>query len=352
MKRVDQILTGYAAGDAISREARCIQQALQRIGYTSEIYAPAEAIAADVTYACHPLTNYRATPDDTCIFHYSIGTDTAGLLAATPARRILRYHNITPPHFFRGLDDALADQLEAGLEQLPLMVDAAHEVWSVSDFNAEAVIPPAGVTMRTIPLFFDPDEFSGTVDAAMEQGLATTRNILYVGRMSPNKGVEELLLATSCLVKTHPEIPYRLILVGSGDSCPRYYSLLQWMAERLDLPEANFLGYKTLGQLNACYRQASVFVTASHHEGFCLPVVEAMSHDVPVIARHCGGIPQTMADSGVLFDEATPAELAALIHKCSCDSSIRKLITTAQQTRYQQLSRRPDTELAALLASK
>jgi glycosyltransferase involved in cell wall biosynthesis len=348
--RVDQVLSGYAAGDAISREARCIRQALLRLGYQSEIFAPATAISAEVREECQPLSRYRATASDTCIFHYSIGTDAAGLLAATPAHRILRYHNITPPHFFHGLDDALAAQLERGLEQLPVLLDCAHELWAVSDYNADGLTIPPHLDPKTIPLFFDPAEFSGHTDTDMHAGLASTCNILYVGRISPNKCVEELILATHCLIHTYPDIPYRLILVGSGDSCPRYFALLQWMAERLDLPQVNFLGYKTRGQLTACYKQAAIFATASRHEGFCLPIVEAMSHGVPVLARGCGGIPQTMGHSGVQFDEASPGELAALIHTCAQDPSLRASVIDAQTNRYSDLSQPPDRLLAQLLA--
>jgi L-malate glycosyltransferase len=165
------------------------------------------------------------------------------------------------------------------------------------------------------------------------------KNLLFVGRIAPNKHVEDLILAFACFHRTINPAS-RLVLAGSERSCPRYYAMLRMLAARLDLTNVFFEGFLSEPQLAACYAEADLFVTASRHEGFCLPLVEAMAHDVPVIARDEGGMPEALGAGGVLFDDMEPRILAELFQLVLTDDALRGEILNSQKHRLDELRRR------------
>jgi glycosyltransferase involved in cell wall biosynthesis len=126
--------------------------------------------------------------------------------------------------------------------------------------------------------------------------------------------------------------------------------MLRFLAARLDLPNVCFTGFLTDSQLAACYEKADAFVCASRHEGFCLPLIEAMHHDVPVLARQCGAMPETVGQSGVLFDETSPAELGELIYRVMTGAPLREEIIASQRARLAEIRNRDRVaECAGLL---
>ena len=142
-----------------------------------------------------------------------------------------------------------------------------------------------------------------------------------------------------------------LILVGSERSCPRYFAMLRMFAAELDLMSVSFVRYASPNGLISYYRRADLFATTSRHEGYCLPVVEAMYKGVPVLARNVGGVPEAMDGAGLAFDETSPEQLACLMHRMISDSALRNEILASQQARIRRLLARPvQDEFQGLLA--
>jgi glycosyltransferase involved in cell wall biosynthesis len=350
-KRVDQLLAGFADGDAISQEARILQKALRNIGVDSDIYAPVESTTPAIAHLCRPVTDYRDGDRDTVIFHYSIASEASSRFVDSTCKRIVRYHNITPEHFLQGFDDAVAAQVRDARVQLKAVAAQCDIVWADSEFNADEVRELGVEHVQAIPLFFHPTaiEVAPDPDVLGKFGDGLT-NILFVGRMAPNKSVEELILAFGWYQKTINPMS-RLVLVGSEWSCPRYFGMLRALANRLDLPNVCFEGFVNDGGLAACYETASLFVCPSRHEGYCLPLLEAMCHNVPVVARHNGGMPGTLGQSGILFETDDPKELGALIDSAIRDSQLRNQVLQAQQQRLDELRKRDiESECRALLS--
>ena len=348
---IHQIAAGFAAGDAISLEAVALRDACRALGAASEIYVPADRTAPDCRTAVRPLDEYRPGAGELLIFHYSIQSPATEAFRRSPARKVAIYHNVTPADYFRAFDEPLATQLAAARRELADVVGAADAVWADSAFNAAEVAALGARDVRVFPLLFAARAFDVPADPAVRQVLGgPAKKILFVGRIAPNKCVEELIEAFAwyhqCLERRS-----ELILVGSERSCPRYFAMLRMYAAELDLMAVRFVRYASPAGLIAYYEAADLFATASRHEGYCLPVVEAMFKGVPVLARTVGGVPEAMDGAGVAFDETSPEQLACLMHRMISDSALRNEILASQQARIRRLLARPvQEEFQALLA--
>ncbi len=349
--RVDQLLAGFADGDAISQEARILQQTLHGLGLESDIYAPVKTTTPAIAHLARPISEYLTTKRDSVIFHYSIASEASQCFLKSDCKRIVRYHNITPEHFMRGFDDAVADQLHDSRDQLFSIASQGNEVWADSEFNADELRDLSIKKVKVVPLFFHPSAIDIKPDSHMLQKLGNgLTNILFVGRMAPNKNVEALMLAFGWYQKTM-NTQSRLVLVGSEWSCPRYFAMLRSLAKTLELSNVSFEGFVNDAALAACYETAALFVCPSLHEGYCLPLIEAMCHNVPVVARRNGGMPEAIGKSGILFDGDDPKELAVLMDVMIRDSKQREAVLNAQENRLAELHARDiPTECRNLLS--
>lgn len=343
-RRVDQVLAGFAEGDAISQEARVLQSAFRGMGLASDIFAPPEHVSPSEAGRFRPLAEFASAGADAAILHYATASPATEIFRARSGRGIIRYHNITPSPFFRGFDDGLADQLDAARAALPEIVADADEIWAASEYNAEELRRAGADAVRVVPLFFSLSEFDVPPDpAATRKFAAPLTNFLFMGRVAPNKCVEDLIVAFAWYQRCINPFS-RLLLLGSEHSCPPYYAMLRMLAHRLGLPNVCFEGFVPAPVRSACYRLADVFLTASRHEGYCLPLVEAMFHGVPVVARRAGGMPEAMAGAGILFDEEDPRAFAELMHRAATESGLRESVLARQAARVEAIRSRDITE--------
>lgn len=342
---IHQITAGFAAGDAISLEAVAIRDLCRAMGVASEIFVPMEATTADCRHLIRPLEEYRSSASELVIYHYSIQTPATEVFRRSPSRKVVIYHNITPASFFRPYDEQVVKLLDDGRRELAAVAGLAEAVWADSAFNASELTAVGLKHVSVLPLLFSARAFDVPADPAVLQGLSgPSQKILFVGRMAPNKCVEELIEAFAWY---HKRIERRseLILVGSEHSCPKYFSMLRMFAGELDLLlSVSFVRYASPAGLIAYYQRANLFATTSRHEGYCLPVVEAMYKGVPVLARNTGGVPEAMDGAGVLFDEAQPEELAVLMARMISAGPLRDEVRASQQDRIQRLLARPVQE--------
>lgn len=349
--RIDQLLAGFADGDAISHHARIIRDTLRASGFASDIFTDPAHASPSLSGEWRPLADYAPAPADLCLFHYSIASTATAAYERARVRKVLIYHNITPPEFYCGFDDHVVRQLTEARAQLAQMGSAADAVWAVSRFNASELeslgIPRVRILPLPLPramLDIPPDPL---VTGKFARDLTTW---LFVGRMAPNKRVEDLIEAFAWY---HRGInPYsRLLLVGSEHGCPRYSTMLRMLVADLDIANIGFEGFASPAGLTAYYRAAHVYVSTSAHEGFGLPLVEAMYYGVPVVARAVGGTPEAMGDGGVLYDGLDAPELAALLHRVVTDAPLRADILQSQRKRVDAMvSRSIDTELNQALS--
>lgn len=352
MPSLHQLLSGYADGDAISHCARVLRAHLRAMGWSSEIYVEEGRCSPALRGDCLPLDRCRPRADDVVLYHYSIASAAQAIYQHANGRKVLLYHNITPAEYFDAFDPSLATRLREARASLPSVVRNSEACWADSQFNARELEAAGARSARVFPLVFDPAPLNVPVDQQVaDKFKARLTNLLFVGRIVPNKKIETLIEAFCWYNKTINPFS-RLILVGSAASCPRYYAMLRMLAGDFDLPNVCFEGFASPGGLPTYYRQADVFVTTSEHEGYCLPLVEAMHMNVPVIAHAIGGMPEAMSGAGVLYRDLSAADLACLIDRVITDIPAREKILASQKARMDEIARRDiAAEISALLGA-
>lgn len=157
-------------------------------------------------------------------------------------------------------------------------------------------------------------------------------NIVFTGRVAPNKCHQDIIAAFACYKKYY-DSKARLFLVGSYKEKDTYYRKLKKYVDLLGVEDVVFTGHIKFEEILAYYHIADVFLCMSEHEGFCVPLIEAMYFGVPIIAYNCTAVPMTLGDGGILVNKKNPIETAALINRIISDPMLRDLMKENQQKR-------------------
>lgn len=339
-QRVDQLMAGAAVGDATSNAALLIRDRLREMGVESNLYVLPEHIMPALREECRDIATYQAGAKDVALYHYGIASPATDLFLASAARKILIYHNITPASFFKGYSDEQVAQLDRARRELPGIAQACERVWSDSAYNAGEVRAMGIDSVDVFPLPYDPDSAAPAADpAVLALHSAPLTTLLTVGRMAPNKRIEQLIRAFAIYHRAFN--PYsRLVIVGSHRSAPKYATYLRLLTDQLNVPNVCFQGYVWPAALSAVYQMADLFVSASDHEGYCLPLLEAMTHGIPVISKRTGGTPEAMGNGGILYENLSAQELAGLLHAVTSDNPLRQTVLDSQEKRIREVRAR------------
>ena len=312
--RVHQILATLGYGDAIGNEVLGINRVLRAAGYRSEIIVEtADPRLEDETVDYRDMVN-EVSEDDLLIHHFSLGSRASRTAFALPARMMLVYHNITPPEYFLGVHEQLVRQCYHGRRELLPYRSRCELALGDSEFNRaelEQLGFPRTAVLPVVPDFTHLDVPRDTRILADYDDEWT--NILFVGRVIPNKRPDNLIRFFHAY-KTLYNRKARLILAGSYGGFEVYLAQLHALIAALGVADVHILGQVTNEELTALYDVADLFLCASEHEGFCVPLMEAFHKRVPVLALAATAVPATMDGGGVLYTSTVPAEVAALMH--------------------------------------
>ena len=329
---INQFLPNLSYGDAISNQAIWIREELRRAGFDSEIYV--QFIDPRVGHECHVFTPEAVHRSGAAIYHHSIGAEMTPHLIEFRGPKYLIYHNITPGEFFEKYRPAFADILYRGREDLARLAGCFGNSAGVSAFNAAEMAQNGFKDPRVLPLPVDPQKWALSPDPAiMEQMQDGRTNILFVGRFAPNKKQDDLVVAFSHYLEQDPDA--RLILVGKPEQADPYVTHLNELIADLGLAESILLpGIIGDAELAAYYRTAHLFWSMSEHEGFCVPLIEAMWFDVPIFAFKAAAIPETLGRAGLMFSQKDDlAELATCARLLITDRTLRAKLIRAQRQR-------------------
>jgi L-malate glycosyltransferase len=337
---VHQVLATLGYGDAIGHEVLGIQRTLEAAGYESSIFVEtADPRLEHLTLDYRDMVG-RITDQDVLIHHFSIGSRASRTAYALPGRMALVYHNITPPEYFIGVHKDLVKLCFRGRRELTAYVARCELALGDSEYNRlelEALGFPANGVLPVVPDFTHLDVVP---DRALAGGFDDDwTNVMFVGRVIPNKKFEDVIRAFH-VYRTRHNPRARLLLVGSYSGFEKYLELLTALVARLGTPDVHFLGHVSNEELSALYDVADLFLCASEHEGFCVPIVEAFYKRVPVLAYAATAVPATMDGGGVLYDTRAPAEIARVMEAILSDAALEQAIVESQDAALDRLRRK------------
>jgi glycosyltransferase involved in cell wall biosynthesis len=317
---IHQVLATLGYGDAIGHEVLGIQRVLRAAGYESEIFVQtADYRLEDQTldYLDLPAASH---PDNILIHHFSIGSRASRVAYALPDRMVLVYHNITPPEYFVDVNKELVKLCFRGRRELALYKTRCDLALGDSEYNRqelEAIGFPATGVLPVIPDFTHLAGPANYLQAGQFDDDWT--NVLFVGRVIPNKRIEDVIRCFHAY-KQWFNPRSRLLLVGSHVGFEKYLAMVE--------------------ELAAYYEIADVFLCCSEHEGFCVPLVESFHMGVPVLAYAATAVPATMDGAGVLFTNKHPVHVAALIDAVVGDRGLQDRIIDGQYAALNRLEAR------------
>lgn len=344
--QINQIISTIAYGDAVSNDAVAIKRIIKEMGYQTNIYA--ESIVPPYNQkTALPIDKMKdLNKDDIVIYHMSTGSQLSFDFAKYPCRKIVIYHNITPPEFFNDNDEFIKGINEWGLVGARYLHDKVDYVLAVSEFNKQDLIRMGyQCPIDVLPIIIPMQDYEKKPDKRLirEYGNKDYTNIVFTGRMVPNKKQEDLISAFYYYKKLYNP-KSRLFLVGNFKTSDVYYRRLADYIRKLGLDDIIITGHIKFNQILSYYRIADVFLCMSEHEGFCVPLVEAMHFKTPIIAYNSTAIPSTLGGSGFLIDDKDPVFVAGCIDRLVKDQQLQETIVQKQNERlkdfqYDQISK-------------
>jgi glycosyltransferase involved in cell wall biosynthesis len=350
---INQWVPAAHKGDAIGDSARRVRGMLRAAGHTSDLYAL--TIDDDLRGEVRPFSDPDARRGDVTIFHFALPSPMTQAFASLDGARVVQYHNITPATFFAPYDAGLFRLAAIGREELRSLVGHVDLALGDSEFNRQELEALGFAPTGVMPIAVNTERITNAprrpaLEKILGDGLI---NILFVGRIVPNKRIEDHIRLAETY-KRYVDSYYRFIFVGRYDGLPTYYAQVRALiSEFRMLPDRFwFTGPVPDEDLAAFYRWADVYVSLSEHEGFCVPLVEAMAADVPVLAYAAGAVPETLGGAGVLFapkDLELAAEMLAML---VYDRPVRDRVIEGQRRRVVDFSpARLESRLQEIVAS-
>lgn len=340
------MVAAVAPADAVSGQALACQEALARAGIEGEIYA--EHVHPELADRVRPLDALRGDygggdygggggdggDGDAVVLHYSIWSAAAERAGAVARERLgLIYHNVTPSHLLAEANPGLAALCDRGRRELPALAARARVVLAVSAYNARELAAAGAPTPQVVPPLLDlprPPPPRPTVPPS----------VLYVGRVVPSKRVEDAVRALAVL-RRHLLPGARLEVVGSWEGFETYKRALERLAERLGVASSvRFHGRVSDADRDTAYAEAGAYLSMSEHEGFCVPLLEALAHGVPVVARAVGAVPETLGGAGLVLPRRDPALAAEALLAVLTDAALRRELARRASSRLRALAPR------------
>jgi glycosyltransferase involved in cell wall biosynthesis len=339
--RIAMLVPGLAPYDAVSNDTLGMTAALRALGHEVAVFAPHARDVAEAVQPHDAIEAWIRGEDDVIVYHYCIGWDFAlDLFRRTRARRVVRYHNITPPEFFVGWSEGYVAACTAGRAELDAYAALNAELYlGCSPFNLEdfatrgvdparcAVLPPFHKVEELLAVAPDARRIGNNADGAPE--------LLMVGRIAPNKGDLALIDALTVMRRTS-DPRTRLLRIGKLDPNLERYGVAVREHTREMGAESHVVSIDdaTSAELRAAYAAADALVMLSAHEGFCVPLVEAMALGTPIVAFGSSAIAWTVGDAGIVWNEPDPHLAAMSIARLHTDLMLREMLRELGRARY------------------
>lgn len=350
--KINQWVPAAHKGDAIGDSARHVRDLLREMGHDSELYAL--TIDDDLRHDVRAFSDPASKNGDLTIFHYALPSLMSAAFSSLSHGRMLQYHNVTPARFFAPYEPALFRLAAIAREELAALAGHTDLALGDSEYNRQELDELGFARTGVMPIAVDTGRLTNApphpvLDEILDDGFV---NFLFVGRIAPNKRIEDhIKLAEQ--YKRYIDAYYRFIFVGRYDVVPQYYAAIRaLMVEYKLLPERFiFTGQVPDAELAAYYRASSVYISLSEHEGFCVPLVESMAMEVPVLAYSAAAVPDTLGGAGVQFAPKDLEYAAELLGMLAFEDEPREAVLAGQRRRLTDFSDRMIRQRLASLIS-
>ena len=337
--RVFQFTSTLRKGDGVGNDVLAIHNYLKEKKVKTCIFY--ESVVGE--FAKEDAKSIREIPplcdNDILLVHVAFAWDFNEKLKDMPGRKVFVYHNITPPEFFAPYDIGSAEACKLGLEQVKRLKDVPVYCLADSAFNKNDLVSYGyECPMDVLPIIIPFEDYDKNADEETIKELNDgMTNVLFVGRIAPNKKQEDIIRAFSCYQKQYNKHS-RLILLGGYDENDLYYKSLAKYVEELGVENVRFTRHIPFSQVIATLKSANVFVCLSEHEGFCIPLLEAMHFEIPIVAYKSTAVEETLGLGGILLDKKDPAMVAAAIDELVENEELKKSIRENQKKRLEDFS--------------
>lgn len=314
--KIIQLLPAIAYGDAIGNDTVAIKHALEKAGYKTEIRAEHidNRLLKEVEKGIPAVDEVDA--GNILIYHLSTGSELNYKIAEYPCKKILIYHNITPANYFYGYNHKAWWTTLQGERSLHYLADKVDYILADSSYNRKSLKETQfECKIDVLPILIPFSDYEKEPDTQIIEryGNDDYINILFIGRIAPNKKQEDIIKAFYLYQRKYNR-KTRLFLVGRFEKYDTYYQKLEDYVRMLGAENVIFTGSIKFSEILAYYRVADLFLCMSEHEGFCVPLVEAMYFNIPIIAYNSSAIAETLGDAGILLNKKKPLETAALMN--------------------------------------
>ena len=319
--KVIQMLVTLQRGDAIGNFTIMLRDIFIECGYDTQIYAYNVGKDIDSVIAKRMKSFNGVDEDDLVVYQMCEAHEINNIIRRLKCKKIAIYHNVTPAAFFNEYGKWLYEKQEQAIYDLSEMRTVFDKVIAVSEFNKNDLLKMgySEDIIEVIPIIVDFDDYKKSPDVkVLDLYMDDKDNILFVGRVAPNKKQEDVIRIFAYYHKfINPES--RLFLIGSPfiqdyDAALKEYISYLGIDDSVVMP-----GHSTFSEILAYYRCADLFLCMSEHEGFCVPLVEAMMFDVPIIAYDSSAIAYTLGNSGVLVQSKEPEKISLKISELLTD---------------------------------
>ncbi len=351
---VEQFLPALHWGDAIGNSTLHFHRFLKSQGVDSRIVAL--SIDAALQEIALDFNQYSECADSIKVLHFAVPSVLTDFFISARGRKVMIYHNVTPPEFFVNFSPELTRFTRTGRDHLQKLSRTFDLCVADSRYNANELLEIGyECDIRVFPIMIDPAEYDHAESSVYRRLLSDERDtIIFVGRVSPNKKIEDLIKVLF-FYKKYISPSIRLVVSGKTDTLPGYFYALRDLAGRfyLDAEDILFTGHIPFSELLAVYRSGDVFLSMSEHEGFCLPLIESCLFKVPVLAYDAGAVAETLDGAGILFRQKSVEMVAGMAQRLIGDPELRARLKKAADERMAAYRRQSNPQrLLEWLAEK
>ncbi len=350
--QINQFIPVLHRNDAIGESIILFSRFLSESGIKNSVYALNSD--PDANIEIRGLDDIDDGEDDIHILHYALPSEVTARFTGLKGRKVLVFHNITPASYFKDIDERFYNIITLGYKEIESLKGHIDLAIADSTYNMEVLCSYGYENVEVYPVFIDFSRLDRPPKRCLARHLGDYLNVLVLGRVAPNKRIEDAIRAFNPLkLKLYPKS--RLWIAGKINDHKYYYNALVRLASAWGLTDIVFTGKVSERELSTFLRYSTVLLSLSEHEGFCVPVLEGFYSQIPVIAYDAGAVSETMGEGGILLKEKKFHEIAELIYRIKTEKGLADTVISSQNRRLGYFSmdeqRKRASEMIRKLAS-